>query len=85
MAMIQGMKVIQSSLLMDRTVEPRSWRERLLSWPWRPLVRTKVVSRPSKKAIITDGVIFVHPVLYRQLERLGAFSNEKDIQKALFH
>lgn len=52
MADLNGMPVV----LHDSVVEvKRSWRERLLSWPWRPWRKTKFV----RNALFADGSVYV--------------------------
>ena len=52
------------------TVE-RTWKERLLSRPWRPLQKTKIIETPSmyqytKRNSIT---IFAHPAFRSEIEQ----------------
>jgi hypothetical protein len=71
---IDPFRVVLSDAMtyMDAThTAPRSWRERLFSWPWRPWVATKPVPRfmPRKDAILlADGRLVMHPTTYRALQ-----------------
>lgn len=71
------MRLIESLYLtesVERT-ERRSWRERLLSWPWRPWHATKTVwvQVPSRKAVrLSDRLLVVHPEFKKEIERLSA-------------
>ena len=72
---LNGMKVFVSPL-HTRVVarhEPRTARERWLSWPWRPWVRTKTIAyaEPADPLVIGGHTVIVHPVHERKL-RLAA-------------
>lgn len=57
----------------EEQVTRRSWRERLLSWPWRPWIteRRVVVQVPSPNVYLIDQIIVCHPVMAMLLrERL---------------
>lgn len=48
-----------------------NWRERLLSWPWKPWIKTKVVivQIPDKK-VYFDGKSFIcNPILFEGLKQ----------------
>lgn len=57
------MNLIESHHLTDPVTVTRTWRERLLTWPWRPLQRTKVVQVPSPKVFVANdfGGMICHP------------------------
>lgn len=40
------MNIVPSVYVTDWTWEKRSWRERLFSWPWNPLLRYTIVKNP---------------------------------------
>lgn len=70
-----GMRIIQSPYL-EQDGEPvqvrRSWRERLFTRPWRPLVKTRtVVPRiPHRGAIQLDAnTLVMHPATYHRFRR----------------
>jgi hypothetical protein len=48
----------------------RSWRERLLSWPWRPWIRCKTVTpqRPYRGALNMKGGLVMHPLTFMALK-----------------
>lgn len=50
----------------------RTWKERLLTWPWRPLRKTKYVTTqvPSKQVIHTNGTYFAHSALIEEIRQL---------------
>lgn len=68
-----GIRVITSEWLTEAG-EPvtvrRSWRERLLTWPWRPFqtTRTYVPQIPYRGAYkLPSGVMLMHPDTFRSL------------------
>ncbi len=67
-----GMRV-QTSVWLTEPGDPvtlrRTWRERLFSWPWRPLIATRTVvpQVPKKGAISFAGQLLMHPETFRQL------------------
>ena len=61
---IMGRRVIVSPHLTKRV--PRSWRERLFSWPWQPWRATKAV--PSDEVLLMDGMLVMHPATYVMLK-----------------
>jgi hypothetical protein len=75
--MFRGMRVIESPYL-EQDGEPvtvrRTWRERLFSRPWRPLVATRtVVPRvPYRGAMRLDArTLVMHPQMLRELRKSG--------------
>lgn len=70
-----GLRVIESVYLTEAG-EPyhvrRSWKERLFSWPWRPLTRTRTIvpQVPMRGGYrLGNNVIVLHPETIRQLEQ----------------
>ena len=70
---LNGMRIIES-VYLEQDGEPyqvrRSWRARLLSWPWRPwrAAYTVVPKIPYQGAIQLDArTIVMHPHTARQL------------------
>jgi hypothetical protein len=55
-----GIPIITNPYLTESKVVPRSWKERLFSWPWRPLVKTKTIQVPDDKVYLinTPGAYF---------------------------
>ena len=41
-----GIHFIPNKHLTVQETVPRTWKERLFSWPWRPIRKTKVISVP---------------------------------------
>jgi len=64
---------LNDELMVTRTVEeiPRTWRERLFTWPWRPLrrTRTQVTEVPSRAVMfINDDALVMHSELWRDIQ-----------------
>lgn len=56
------MKLLEDENMTVATQAPRSWRERLTSWPWRPWRSWKVVNVPSDNVyVIGKDTIVAHP------------------------
>lgn len=60
-----GFKICPSwALTVNKVYEvPRTWKERLFTWPWRPLqtTRTEVRTEPSDQIVRMGDTIFCHP------------------------
>ena len=64
------MKVISSPFAtkQEEVVIKRSWKERLLGWPWNPFKKTRVEMEYSPCGFQLDGDIFaVHPEIYEKM------------------
>ena len=48
----------------------RSWRARLLSWPWRPWQRCTQVTAQVPAAYMTPDALIAHPDVVRELRQL---------------
>lgn len=72
--MLNGMRVIVSEYLVEngKPIEVRrTWTERLLSWPWRPLVktRTEVLIVPHSGCVQLDAdTVVMHPETLKKLQ-----------------
>ena len=69
---LDGSVRIMPSLYMTRTetaTEVRTWRDRLLTLPWRPWVRTRMVSRevPRMDYFMLGDFVVCHPAAVEQL------------------
>lgn len=53
-------------------VVQRTWKERLLSWPWLPMRKTKFVTTqvPSQQVIFSNGTYFAHSAIIEQIRQL---------------
>jgi hypothetical protein len=76
--LFQGMRVIESTYL-TQSGEPcevrRSWRERLFSWPWRPLQATRwfVPQIPYRGAIqLNANTLVMHPQTLCEMRKLNS-------------
>lgn len=54
--------------LVDYKTVNRTWRERLFTLPWRPLIKIKQIKVPSENVIKIGNTLYVHPVLYEKLK-----------------
>jgi|TARA_A100001391_G_scaffold33224_3_gene17985 hypothetical protein len=50
----------------------RSWKERLFTFPWKPLQKVKVCHKvvPSKEVFVTDNMLVCHPFVAQELRKL---------------
>lgn len=67
---IQGVPVILCPWMTETITVSRSWRERLLSWPWRPWQSTRSERIPSDVIYHMDGKMLMHPQLYFMMRDL---------------
>lgn len=64
-----GLEVITSPWL-TRTVEvERTWKERLFSWPWRPLRKTRFVEVASDEVFQYENKVVMHPATFAKLQK----------------
>jgi len=56
----------------EKKIVPRTWRERLFSWPWRPWQATKVKFEVVliKEVYVMGNDIVCHPVVAEQMRSL---------------
>lgn len=78
-----GYQVIVSDAEKYKTVS-RPWKERLFTWPWKPLLKAKSIPDgyfiKNGKVIKYGDQIIVNPVTYKQLEeQFGAPHSSKAI------
>lgn len=80
-SMFNGMRVIESPFL-EQDGAPyevrRTWRERLFTRPWRPLVTTRTVvpKVPYKGAVqLNAHTLVMHPAMLRELRGIRGISN----------
>lgn len=70
---IKGERFVANNLLTKSRTEEvqRTWKERLFSWPWRPLKTTKYVTTqvPSRDVLYSQGTYFAHPDLIAEIAR----------------
>lgn len=66
-----GTKIITSVHLTETCIVARTWKERLLSWPWRPWKSVNVIIVPSKECYkLADGTVVMHPAMYAEVKLL---------------
>jgi len=75
-------QIVESTELTitESEIVPRTWRERLFSWPWRPWVKTKLIVRtmpdPNTYLMLSlygEQVAICHPAIATALrERMGS-------------
>jgi hypothetical protein len=65
------MRIIECPVctVTEQRLARRSWRERLLSWPWRPWQATKHVSVevPDERLYTFGNVVVCHPATAQKL------------------
>lgn len=81
-----GFEIVESKLLVDNetVMVKQSWQERLLSWPWKPWKKEKVIvyTVPKEEYYIMEkeGVIVCHPELAKRLkEAIYNMNNEHTV------
>ena len=68
-----GIRVIASDFIPLYQIETRkrTWKQRLFTFPWRPLQKTESYQVKNKRPyLIADGVIFAHPETIDDLNKL---------------
>lgn len=77
--MLGGMRIIESVFAVTKGKPrevPRTWRQRLWSWPWRPWVRTRTETPMVPASYqLSSGTIVAHPAVVEELRR--SFPQEK--------
>lgn len=75
-----GLTVFANPLLTDTKIRdvPRTWKERLFSWPWRPQIATRkeVYQVPSEKIYVMGDKIICHPDFANKLREAMAERTE---------
>jgi hypothetical protein len=62
------MRIIVDVNAMAITKVKRSWKERLLSVPWKPLKKENEIHTPGCYQIGED-ILFVHPVVWEEIKK----------------
>jgi hypothetical protein len=79
-----GRKIIASLGMVEEGEKcevPRTWKERLFSLPWRPLLKTKIITPmvPKQEALVMpDGTFVMHPSMLDKLNKLKKGFNLKN-------
>lgn len=63
-----GMRVVLCHALAEYEWVPRSWGERLFSWPWRPWAVRKPIEKGTRFQVLED-VIYASPRGYELLRQ----------------
>lgn len=69
MTMLNGVPIIISEHMLDEKKVRRSWKDRLLSLPWRPWVNQRTVFTPSESMVRTPQGLVMHPQMWEQIKR----------------
>ena len=67
-----GLKFISSTLVSDYDIIPLTWKERLLSWPWRPWVGSKSVHK--QKFYKMGDTVICSPQSFREIQGNGCLN-----------
>lgn len=71
---LNGNRFQASDILTEPKTEEvkRSMKERLFTWPWRPLKKTKYVTTqvPSRQVIFANGTYFAHSDVIEEIRQL---------------
>lgn len=71
---LNGNRFQASEILTEPKTEEvkRGWKERLFTWPWRPMNKTKYVTTqvPSRQVIFSNGTYFAHPAVIEEIRQL---------------
>lgn len=74
-APLHGNRIVTDRRLEKRGARidiPLTWKERLLSWPWRPWISTQSdwLMEPSDEIVqMPDGTLVMHPEMLKRLQR----------------
>ena len=76
MSNLFGIQIIEDANMVDSHSRPKTWRERWLSWPWRPWVKHVVWQTPSEKIYLLNVSKFkerliCHPAMTEKLNEIG--------------
>jgi hypothetical protein len=69
---LAGPQVIVSPFAVTTKSVSRSWRERLLSWPWQPWMPAKRIETPTyfRMSVLGQPYLVLHPALADSLLQL---------------
>lgn len=69
-----GLRIIESTMLTRRVPSrrTRTWRERWLSWPWRPWARdcACTIEEPDPMVYQVPGGLMMHPATAQQFKAM---------------
>jgi len=65
-----GIQLIQDKNLLEYETVNRTWKERLFTFPWRPFVKVKTISKPSRVIYkLGNYAIMCHPIMAQEILR----------------
>lgn len=73
---MMGLRIVVDPYMSDFTLAKRTWKERLLSIPWRPWVKYRGINFP-KAYFLSNGSIAVSPETMYTLETALLESEEE--------
>jgi len=65
---INGMNVFVSVNCAEHITTKRSWKERLFTLPFTPFRKYKTEHVPSKKIMVSNGSMVMHPIMYEEFK-----------------
>ena len=82
MSNLFGIQIIEDVNMVDSHSRPKTWRERWLSWPWRPWVKHVVWQTPSDKIYLVnmDGIkekLICHPATTKTIREISTLDYSK--------
>lgn len=76
--------VLSDQMTVTKTITvTRSWKDRLLSWPWRPWVRTKqeTITSPADPLVLDGSRILMHPKTWEMLRKWSDEGRHAGVRK----
>jgi len=64
-----GYQVVTDINMVDTETVKRTWRERLLSFPWHPQAAYKTITKPKQEAWIMGNKIVCHPAMWDEIKK----------------
>lgn len=59
--------IIETVYLTITKTAVRTWKERFLSWPWRPWQKLRIWQEPDPNVYVTKDAIICHPAIAQKL------------------
>lgn len=64
-----GIQIIEDKNMLEYETVSRTWKERLFTLPWRPFLKVKTISKPSKDIYQVGNTFVCHPFMKREILR----------------
>ncbi len=71
-----GISIIETNYLVKeiQIAVNKTWKERLLSWPWKPWIKTKIKIEyvPDEETVYHDkinNIIYCHPIVAQRIKK----------------